>query len=122
MWWESSTVDNLAEELGLIKVSSDDKYSHTVFWSLKELPKFSEWAVCLYKDKGDLNACTDIVIDNSVGGSFYTLSTVDAKPCDDVDTFKSYIKTLHNRYNKKFVELKKRKEMLNLEQIKRDFV
>ena len=122
MWWESSTVDNFAEELGLIKVSSDDEYSQTVFWALKELPKFSEWAVCLYKDKGDLNVCTDIILDNTVSGSFYTLSTVDAKPCDDVDTFKSYIKTLHNRYSKKFVELKKRKEMLNLEQIKRDFV
>lgn len=120
--WDSATVDNLAEELGLIKVSEDDEYTHTVFWSLKELPQFSEWAVCLHKQSGDLSACTDIIIDNYVAGSFYTLSTVDAKPCEDVDTLKSYIKKLHNRYSKKYVELKQRKEMLNLEQIKKDFI
>ena len=119
--WDSATVDNLAEELGLIKVSEDDVYTHTVFWSLKELPKFTEWVVCLHKDKGDLNVCTDIIIDNSAIGSVYTLCTIDAKLCKDVDTLKSYINDLHKCYAKRFIEFKKRKEMLNLEQIKKDF-
>ena len=119
--WNSATVDNLAEELGLIKVSNDDEYAGAVFWALKELPQCSEWAVCLYKDTGELNVCTNVIIDNSYD-NFYTLSTMDAKPCINVDTFKSCIKKLRNSYNKRDIELKQRKEMLNLEQIKKDFV
>lgn len=120
--WDSATVDNLAEELGLIKVSNDDEYTHTVFWSLKEMPKYNDWVVRLYKDTGELQVCTDFIIEISDSENFYTLNTGVTKPCKDVDTLKSYIKNLHIRYDKKYLELKKRKEMFNLAQIKKDFV